>query len=65
MTIPPQRLQLIRKLANVDQEISAGESWLAANRGDAPGADLALNNLRDLRQSAERIVILLRGRSQD
>ncbi len=63
--IPPGRLRLIRKLADLDQEIAADECRLAANRGDSRNADLFQATLRDQRLAAERIVILLRRTDGD
>jgi hypothetical protein len=64
-TVPKRRLGLLRKLAELDQEISAGELWLTANRRDCPEADLVQETLRDRRLTAERIVILLRRTAGD
>jgi hypothetical protein len=64
-TISPSRTRLLRKLAHIDQEIAASESWLAEHRRDGPGGAMALEVLRDQRESAEQIVILLRATSSD
>jgi hypothetical protein len=64
-TVPTRQLGLLRQLAELDQEISAGELWLTANRRDSPETDLVQETLRDRRLTAERIVILLRRTAGD
>ena len=64
-TVPTRRLDLLRQLADLDQEISAGESWLTAHRHECPETDQILQTLRNRRLTAERIVILLRRTAGD
>ena len=59
--ITPRRIELIRQLAAIDQRISAVESALLELRSDPQVIELALESLRDLRRSAELIVIDLRS----
>ena len=59
--ITPRRIELTRQLAAIDQRISAVESTLLELRSDPQVIELALESLRDLRRSAELIVIDLRS----
>ena len=42
--VPSNRIELMRKLAHIDQRISAREKWLAELRTVGPGTELAMDS---------------------